>query len=169
MIMVVNCGIILTMLTNAFCRLRLLKLIAGFMLIFTICLAHTHLFADDYTDALKRAKTENKPIVLYFYSNYCGYCDAMDKEVLADKDIVRTLKNDLVFLRINVDKKADLASKFNVRGYPTTSLLEPSGKGIVQIPGYIDKKNYSLVLAYLKGNHYKAMRFGEYIKKTGAR
>jgi thioredoxin 1 len=120
--------------------------------------------ADEYADGLKRATKENKPVLLYFYSQYCGYCDAMDRDVLNDKEISPVLKKEIVYIRIDVDKKRDIASRYNIRGYPTIVLLEPSGKGLVQAPGYIPKKDFIKILSYLRGKHYKTTSLGEFLR-----
>jgi thioredoxin-related protein len=119
--------------------------------------------ADEHSDVLKKAKAENKPIVLYFYSNYCTYCEAMDRNVLSDKDIKRSLGADVVYLRINVDEKRETAARYNIRGYPTTYLLDPAGKRIGVIPGYIPKKDFSKVLVFLKGKHYKTTNLWDFV------
>jgi len=122
-------------------------------------------YADEYADALKRAKTEDKPVVIYFYSNNCGYCIAMDNNVLFDKEISELLRKYLVYIRVDVDKNKKTASLYNIRGYPTTALLEPSGKRIAQIPGYIMKKDFIKIVTYLHGKHYKKMKLGEFLDK----
>jgi thioredoxin-related protein len=88
----------------------------------------------------------------------------MDRDVLNDKEINPVLKKDTVYMRINVSKKKDLASLYAVRGYPTTVLLEPSGKRIAQIPGYINKKEFKKILSFLKEKHYKTMTLQEHLK-----
>lgn len=122
-------------------------------------------FADDWEAATKRAKKEDKPLILYFFSTYCPYCLAMDQEVLADRDINTSLKNKAIFLRVNVDKRDDVARFYSVRGYPTTSFLEPSGQRIVQIPGYIEKKDFKKILAYVTGKHYRTSSLRDFLKK----
>ncbi len=115
----------------------------------------TPVAADDYSEAMKKAKIEDKPLVIYFYSKYCRYCDAMDKDVLFDIEIKKSLKEGVVYLRIDVDNARETARLYNVRGYPTTCLLDPAGKGIVSIPGYIPKNDFKKILDYLVGKHYK--------------
>jgi thioredoxin-related protein len=137
-----------TYLSPTFCNLRAWKI--GLLAAAVVLLGHALAYGDDYTDGLKRAKTTNKAVVLYFYSQYCGYCAAMDRDVLADKEIAATLKNDFVFLRIDADKRTDIARHQNIRGYPTTVLLEPSGKAIMRVPGYLDKREFKLLLSYSK-------------------
>lgn len=128
-------------------------------------LNHTILFGDDYVDAMKRANRENKPSVLYFYSNYCPYCNAMDKQVLADKEISGLLKNEVVYLRVDVEKREALAGLYGIRGYPTTLLLEPSGERIARMPGYIPKKEFKKILTYAIGRHYKVVGLNEFLRK----
>ncbi|HEY3275814.1 MAG TPA: thioredoxin fold domain-containing protein [Syntrophorhabdaceae bacterium] len=138
--------------------------IVAFLLIFA---GHSPAFGDDYKDALKRAKSDDKAIVLYFFSQHCGYCEAMDRDVLADRDISAIMKNDLVFVRVDADKRTDIARQYGIRGYPTTALLEPSGKSIIRIPGYLGKKEYKLILDYAKKKLYKSTTLRDYLKKNG--
>jgi thioredoxin-related protein len=119
--------------------------------------------ADDYAEALKRAKTEEKPLVLYFFSEACRFCEAMDRDVLRDKEIKASLATDAVFLRIDVDQRPGLAGTYRVYGYPTLWLLEPSGKPIVNVPGYIPKRDFKKIMAFIKGRHYKAMDLGKFL------
>jgi thioredoxin-related protein len=119
--------------------------------------------ADEHSDALKKAKTENKPVLLYFYSNYCTYCEAMDRNVLSDKDIKKSLATDVVYLRINVDDKRETAARYNIRGYPTTYLLDPVGKRIAVIPGYMSKRDFGKVLAFLKGKYYRTTNIWDFV------
>ena len=119
--------------------------------------------ADELSHALKKAKVENKPVLLYFYSNYCTYCEAMDRNVLSDKDIKKSLATDVVYLRINVDEKRETAARYNIRGYPTTYLLDPVGKRIAVIPGYMPKRDFGKVLAFLKGKHYKTTNLWDFV------
>jgi thioredoxin-related protein len=88
----------------------------------------------------------------------------MDRDVLNDKEINPVLKKEIIYIRIDVDKTTELASLYAIRGYPTISLLEPSGKRIAQVPGYIPKKEFKKILSFLKGKHYKTMTLREFLK-----
>lgn len=130
-----------------------------FLMVFTT--AH----ADDWNLALKRAKKEDKPVILYFFTPYCSYCRAMDKEVLAEKEINNTLKKNIVYLRIDGEKREDLARFYGVRGYPTTTFLEPNGQRVFQIPGYIEKNDFKKLLVFVREKHYKTMNLKDFLKK----
>ena len=127
--------------------------------------ACTQTISNEYKDELKRAEREDKPVILYFYSNYCRFCDLMDRDVLNDNEINPILKKDIVYIRVNVNKKTELPRLYGIRGYPTTSLLDPSGKLIVQIPGYINKNVFKMILQFLKDKHYKTMTLNDFVSR----
>jgi thioredoxin-related protein len=124
-----------------------------------------NLFALDYGAALKMARKDNKPVMLYFYSKGCSYCRMMDKNTLADKEIEDVLKNNFVYQRIEVEKSPDLAKLYGVEGYPASWFLEPSGKRLFEAPGYIQKPLFRKVLEYVKGGYYRQMSLNDYMEK----
>ncbi|MBP7527934.1 MAG: hypothetical protein KA801_08415 [Syntrophorhabdaceae bacterium] len=65
------------------------------------------------------------------------------------------------------DTAPHIARENNLTGYPTTILLDEAGKKLIQIPGFIGKKDFKTVLAYLTGKHYKKMPLIDYLKKEG--
>ncbi len=126
-------------------------------------------FSLDYNTALKTAKRENKPLLLYFYSKSCGYCTMMDGKTLVDKEIAAMLKNDFVFLRVDADKSEDLTRLYRISGTPSSWFIEASGKRVGEIPGYIETRDYKNILAYMKGKLYNEMDLQTYLKKASAR
>jgi thioredoxin-related protein len=140
---------------------RTLKII---FLLSLFLFGHTALNANPISEGKKEEKKEDKEMVVYFFSKYCEYCTKMDRDVLNDKEISGTLKREIIYLRIDVDKNTDIAKKYGVWGYPTTLLLESSGKTIAPIPGYIPKKEFKKILLYLKGKHYKTTNLSDFLK-----
>lgn len=134
-----------------------------------VVLLVTSVHADILSEGKKRAREEDKSMVVYFFSRYCTYCEAMERDVLADKDIGTILNRDMIYLKIDVDGNEAIARRNGVWGYPTTILMENTGKPIVKIPGYIPKKDFKAILAYAKGKHYKVMGLGEYLKSSQSR
>lgn len=133
-------------------------------LIFFLFLCTTA-WADEWDLALKKAKKEDKPTILYFFTPYCSYCQAMDSEVLAEKEISVALKKKIVYLRIDVEKREDLARFYGVRGYPTTTFLKPNGQPVIQIPGYIEKSDFKKLLTFVVEKHYNTMNLKEFLRK----
>lgn len=144
----------------------ILKILLKILLIFfALFLFNSTTHADEWDLALKRAKKEDKPVFLYFFTPYCAYCQAMDKDVLAEKKIHELLKKNVVYQRINVEKREELARFYGVRGYPTTTFLDSNGQRIIQVPGYIEKSDFIKLLAFVTGKHYKTTNLKEFLRK----
>ena len=58
-----------------------------------------------------------------------------------------------------------LAQGFGVTGYPTTIFLEPNGDAITSISGYIRANEFINIIKFVGGDHYKNMKWEEYLKK----
>ena len=126
-------------------------------------------FSQDYNSALKTAKSENKPLLLYFFSKSCYYCTLMDGKTLSDKEVVAVLKKDFVFLRVDVDKSEDLGRLYHVSGTPSSWFLESSGKRVGEIPGYVETQDYKHILDYMKGRHYRETDLQAYLKNASVK
>jgi len=144
------------------------KPLATTLLVLVFFFCHTSAHADALTQGKKRARQEDKPVVAYFFSQHCVYCEQMQKNVLNDRTIADSLKNDTVYVPVDVDKQETTALAYRVRGTPTTLVLESTGKRIVEIPGYMSKDDFKMLLAYVKGRHYKMMGFGEFLRSARA-
>ena len=89
----------------------------------------------------------------------------MDRSVLGDTEIEAVLKKDFVYVRIDVDKSADLARLYGVRGFPYSWFLGPSGERIVEVPGYVQTSLFKKVLRYVKDGYYRTSDVNDYLKK----
>ncbi len=85
--------------------------------------------------------------------------------MLAEKEISVALKKKIVYLRIDVEKREDLARFYGVRGYPTTTFLKPNGQPVIQIPGYIEKSDFKKLLTFVVEKHYNTMNLKEFLRK----
>ena len=121
--------------------------------------------ATEYEAGLNQAKKENKPLVLYLNERNCGWCVAMERTTLGDKEIVAILKKDFVFVMADVEKRYDLLKTYPIRGTPTSVFLDPNGKKLLSIPGYIGKSDFKMTLEYVRDGYYKTTDFVEYRKK----
>ena len=76
---------------------------------------------------LARAKAENKPICLVFYTSWCPHCKAYS-HVFDDPQVVERAKG-FVMIRANADDEQALAAKFTKDGgyIPRTFFLAPDG------------------------------------------
>lgn len=97
---------------------------------------------DGLREGTAQQKSSSKPMLVYFYATWCGYCRRLDANVLA-KDDARDALEDVIKVRINAEESREtqrLAGELGVRGYPTLMLVSPDG-GIrrIRTPQSIDE------------------------------
>lgn len=129
-----------------------------------------------FEDALAKAKAENKRVIVDVYTDWCGWCKKMDKDVYGNKEIKKLVKENFVFVKLDAESSEiinyigrkytgeELALYFEATGYPTTVFLEPDGSIIKfkydsvtmkNIPGYFKKSEFRKILNFFKDGKYK--------------
>jgi len=96
---------------------------------------------DDWNKALSIAQTENKPIMINFYTDVCPACRALDRNTFADRDVAAFLCTNFVTVKSNAGK-AGLHASYGISGVPTTVITRPDGTEIGRIIGYYDPDQF---------------------------
>ncbi len=91
---------------------------------------------DDMDEGLKEAASRNAPIMVDFYTDWCGWCKKLDADTYSDKTI-NALSDKFVCVKINADKNRELTRQFKVTGYPTIVFLKANGDVAEVRPGYV--------------------------------
>lgn len=92
---------------------------------------------------LDRAREQDKPLLVSFVANWCGYCRKMDRTTWKDPEVIRRT-GDLVAVRVDAEEGQrrdgfsgrELAQRYNVDGYPTLLVLDAEGREIARTGGY---------------------------------
>lgn len=77
--------------------------------------------APGYERALQLQRELGIPLVVYFYTDWCPYCRALDSQYLPTPQVQEYLKG-VVKVRINPDdgrEEREIAKRYGVTGYPT--------------------------------------------------
>ncbi len=87
--------------------------------------------------ALMKAQSGQKTVLVKFHANWCHYCRVMDKDTFSNADVEKALR-DYIVIKVNVDtpKGYILARKYGVSGLPTLVALDGEGKVIYRQSGY---------------------------------
>ncbi len=63
------------------------------------------------------------PIVVYIYADWCGYCR---KQAPIVERMAREFSGRVVFCKVNIDRNKELIEELNLRGVPTTVIIQNS-------------------------------------------
>lgn len=111
--------------------------------LFVACIAHVRaqgieFFHGKWSEALEKAKLEDKLIFVDAYASWCGPCKRMSSEVFPHPKSGEMYNASFICLKIDMEKpeNADFADKYPVGSYPTLMFIEPSGKIVLKEVGY---------------------------------
>lgn len=74
-----------------------------------------------YDEGLKRARAENRPVLLYFWASWCTWCRQMEAEVFPDAEVSAVIATKFVPVKVDIDRRenAMFLARYMVRGTPT--------------------------------------------------
>lgn len=96
-------------------------------------------------EAMVKARSENKPLVLDFHAAWCVPCRRMEKTTFVDPRIVALLEQ-VIFVRVDADQHPDLAGQFDVIGLPDIRLALADGRMVRQLRGFQDAETFAAAL-----------------------
>lgn len=83
-------------------------------------------------EAFQRAQSEDKLILLDLTAVWCHACHVMDRTTYAHPRIIQLLNANFIPIRVDTDQRPDLETRYRAGGWPTTSLLLPTGEILFQ-------------------------------------
>tara|TARA_B100000315_G_C14444369_1_gene526128 strand:+ start:302 stop:985 length:684 start_codon:yes stop_codon:yes gene_type:complete len=103
--------------------------------------AHAIAWQYNLKAAVKTAEKLGKPVMVDFYTDWCGWCKQLDNVTYRDSK-VSDLAAKFICVKIDGDKNPDLVRKYNIRGYPHILFLKSNGSITDQIAGYADPATF---------------------------
>jgi thioredoxin-related protein len=116
------------------------------------------------SEALLKAKSENKLLMVDVLTDWCKWCIELDNKVYAAPEVAEFANTVQVNYKIDAEKGEgiEFAKKYEIKGYPTVLFLDGDGNEIDRIYGYYPKNEFfALMQDYNKGIN----TFG-YLKQT---
>lgn len=103
----------------------------------------------DYTAAVAKAKKEKKLVMVDVYASWCLPCKQLDKETFGNKDVQSRLSNQVITVKLDLEKildDADLAKQFAKDTIPYVVFLDSDGKRLSEFVGFLSPDDFLKVL-----------------------
>lgn len=113
-------------------------------------------FQGSLSQLTEKAQAEEKPYLIYFYTDWCEPCQDLEEDALKNLRVSKYLNEHYLSFRINAEilKRGEeaLADQFEVNLFPTVLIFSDAGALIHQFSGYKDPTE---LLAELKTFHFE--------------
>ncbi|OHX19105.1 thioredoxin family protein [Chromobacterium sphagni] len=97
----------------------------------------------DVPAAFAKARSENRPVFLYWGAVWCPPCNQVKATIFNRPDFIAATRQFVpVYLDGDSANAQQLGEQFKVRGYPTMILFRPDGTEITRLPGEVDPERY---------------------------
>ena len=124
----------------------------------------------------EEAKKSNKKIMLDVYTDWCGWCKKLDKDVYGNDKVAEYLSQQYVVIKLNAESgtrlkfdsteytEAQLSQAFGVTGYPAIIFFDSNGQPLDKINGYMPAADFLPVLKYFGEDFYKNTSWPDFKK-----
>lgn len=104
---------------------------------------------------LDSARQAGKPVFIDFYTDWCGPCRTLDRDVFTNATLAEYLAGRFLNLKVNAEKGEGiaLAKKFGVGAYPTLVFLRPDGTENQRIVGLTTASRLLKTAKQAEGGH----------------
>lgn len=118
------------------------------VLAWQLCRAQVQFFEGSWSEVIQEAKRQNKPILVDFYTSWCGPCKLMTKTTFANVEVGDYLNQNYIAYKVDCEKGegVQLAEKFEVYSYPTIGFFDKNGVLQNKEVGYKNASDF-LILA----------------------
>ncbi len=131
-----------------------------------LILLQVSLFAQEINLNSLSKSLSNKHLLIFLHTTDCGYCESMIEFTFDDKSVKNSLKNNFVFVDIDVKDSGTVIYK-DFKGsykefaeylgraiYPSNIFIDANNQNVYAVSGYRDEDSFSKTLHYVENKSY---------------
>ncbi len=131
-----------------------------------------------FEEGLKKAKQENKLILMDIYGKWCHWCNVMENTTYRNRKVIDLIKKYYIPVRVDADKHPDINKRYNQGGLPSTLILDKEGNivfGGIYIPPqemvkilnkFANMSQEEIKKIVKRNQNIQKLKFKKFVKKT---
>ncbi len=96
-------------------------------------------------ESLATAREAKKPLAVFVYAEWCGWCKKMERETFADKKIIK-LSDSFVCVKANPEEDENFSSRFKIKEFPCVIFLKSDGTEIERHLGFKTSEEFEKIM-----------------------
>ncbi len=117
----------------------------------------------DLMVAHHEAQTVNRPLLISFGADWCGFCQRMEQGTLASPDIAQYVNRSFVPVKLDIKKHGEIARILEVNRIPCTIAISPQSDLLGRMTGCVDANQFQHTLVQIEALHRRIeQRIAEY-------
>ena len=109
---------------------KIIVLLVNMLFVSSVYAQGISFFSGSWNDVLIEAKQKKKVVFVDVYTEWCGPCKLMEKNVFSDEQVGKYYNVNFICYKLDGEKGEgpEIVKKYGIKGYPTCLYLDEDGK-----------------------------------------
>ena len=123
---------------------KIIVLLVNMLFVSSVYAQGISFFSGSWNDVLIEAKQKKKVVFVDVYTEWCGPCKLMEKNVFSDEQVGKYYNVNFICYKLDGEKGEgpEIVKKYGIKGYPTCLYLDEDGKLLYRFSGAKDVNEF---------------------------